>query len=81
LGESRAHGRDRSRALAIAALCVGGMVIARASDDRAMGDELRQAAMAVALELGGWPAKAKNGRRPKPKGARYSSTLPHQPGR
>ena len=46
------HSRDR--ALAIAALCVGGMVIARASDDRALGDEMRQAAMRVALELGGW---------------------------
>ena len=31
-----------------------GMVIARASDDRALGDEMRQAAMNVALELGGW---------------------------
>jgi AcrR family transcriptional regulator len=45
---------SRNSALAIAALCVGGMVIARASDDRALGDELRQAAMRVALDLGGW---------------------------
>lgn len=45
---------SRASALAITALCVGGMVIARASDDRALGDELRQAAMRVALELGGW---------------------------
>ena len=79
LGESRAHGRDRTRALAIAALCVGGMVIARASDDRALGDELRQAAMKVALELGGWPAKRTARRRAK--AASYSSTGPHQPGR
>ena len=49
------HGASsRNSALAIAALCVGGMVIARASDDRALGDELRRAAMGVALELGGW---------------------------
>ena len=48
---------SRGSALAIAALCVGGMVIARASDDRALGDELRQAAMAVALKLGGWEAR------------------------
>ena len=58
LGEK--HGRDR--ALAIAALCVGGMVIARASDDRALSDELRQAATKVALELGGWPATPKKKR-------------------
>jgi AcrR family transcriptional regulator len=47
-------GHDRTSALAIAALCVGGMVIARASDDRALADEIRDAAMTVALRLGGW---------------------------
>jgi TetR/AcrR family transcriptional repressor of nem operon len=41
-------------AQAIAALCVGGMVIARALDDRALADELRESAMSVALKLGGW---------------------------
>lgn len=45
---------ERTSALAIAALCVGGMVIARASGDRALADEVREAAMAVALRLGGW---------------------------
>jgi len=45
---------DRTAALAIAALCVGGMVIARAIDDRGLGDELRDAAMSVALKLGRW---------------------------
>jgi TetR/AcrR family transcriptional repressor of nem operon len=49
---------DRVSALAIAALCVGGMVIAKASHDGAFADELRQAAMTVALELGGWDAGA-----------------------
>ena len=49
---------SRDSALAIAALCVGGMVIARASDDRALGDELRRAAMGVALGLGGWDQSA-----------------------
>ncbi len=43
-----------ARAQAIAALCVGGMVVARAMDDRAQADELRDACMSVALELGGW---------------------------
>jgi TetR/AcrR family transcriptional regulator, transcriptional repressor for nem operon len=45
---------DGRVALSIAALCVGGMVIARASDDRAFADEVRDACMAVALRLGGW---------------------------
>lgn len=42
-------------ARAIAALCVGGMVVARAMDDRRVADELREACMTVALRLGGWP--------------------------
>jgi AcrR family transcriptional regulator len=42
------------KAQAIAALCVGGMVVARALQNRAHGDELREACMSVALELGGW---------------------------
>jgi TetR/AcrR family transcriptional regulator, transcriptional repressor for nem operon len=56
--EQGADRPNRTSALAIAALCVGGMVIARASDDRALGDELRRAAMAVALGLGGWDQSA-----------------------
>jgi AcrR family transcriptional regulator len=40
----------------IAALCVGGMVIARSIDDHALADDLREACMAVALQLGGWDA-------------------------
>lgn len=44
----------RSRALAVAALCVGGMVLARSVDDRALADEMRVAAEAAALELGKW---------------------------
>jgi TetR/AcrR family transcriptional repressor of nem operon len=43
-----------SRARAIAALCVGGMVLARSVDDRTLADDLRDACMAVALKLGGW---------------------------
>ena len=41
-------------AQAIAALCVGGMVTARAVDDDAFADKLRRASMEVALTLGGW---------------------------
>lgn len=45
---------DRATAMGIAALCVGGMVVARSIDDHALADSLRQACMAVALKLGGW---------------------------
>lgn len=51
-------------AQATAALCVGGMVVARAMEDRALADKLRDACMSVAFELGGWESgkTAKNGR-------------------
>ena len=44
----------RTKAQAMAALCVGGMVVARAMKNRETADELRDACMTVALELGGW---------------------------
>jgi len=47
-------GPSHARAQAIAALCVGGMVVARSLVDRAVADELRDACMAMALTLGGW---------------------------
>jgi AcrR family transcriptional regulator len=54
-GGSLAHRHPRRKvALAIAALCVGGMVVARASDNRALADEVRDACTEVALGLGGW---------------------------
>jgi len=52
-------GRKRHQAAqATAAMCVGGMVVARAMDDRSLADELRESCMAVALELGGWKGAA-----------------------
>lgn len=56
LGRSiREKGRRRqAKAEAIAALCIGGMVVARALAHREAADQLRDACMAVALELGGW---------------------------
>jgi len=39
------------RALARAALCVRGMVLARSIDDRSPADEIREAAMMAALAL------------------------------
>ena len=56
----------RTTAQSIAALSIGGMVVARTMVDRALADELRTACMAVALNLGGWnknqKRKSKNGR-------------------
>jgi AcrR family transcriptional regulator len=45
---------DRQRALALAGICVGGMVVARAIADAGLADELRAASAAIAFELGGW---------------------------
>jgi TetR/AcrR family transcriptional regulator, transcriptional repressor for nem operon len=52
--------RRRSTAQGIAALSIGGMVVARTMVDRALADELRSACMAVALDLGGWDKKTKS---------------------
>ena len=53
-----------ARAQAIAALCVGGMVVARSMVNRAAADGLRDACMDMALKLGGWDkaASIKNGK-------------------
>jgi TetR/AcrR family transcriptional repressor of nem operon len=53
-GLERKGDAARRRALAMASLCVGGMVLARTVEDRALGDELREAARGVALSLGRW---------------------------
>ena len=56
--------RSQNTAMAIAALCIGGMVVARSMNDRGLSDELREAATKVALELGGWtPAPSSRSRR------------------
>jgi TetR/AcrR family transcriptional regulator, transcriptional repressor for nem operon len=52
---------SRVRAQAIAALSIGGMVVARTLVDRAHADELRGSCLQVALQLGGWKV-----RKPKP---------------
>jgi len=52
------NGRHRrTTAQAIAAVSIGGMVVARTMVDRALADELRSACMSVALDLGGWDKK------------------------
>jgi hypothetical protein len=55
-------GSRRIRAQATAALCVGGMIVARAMENREGADELRDACMAVALQLGGWDTEATRNR-------------------
>ena len=50
----------RSRARAIATLCVGGMVLARSIEDRVLADEIRESAMGIALSLGQWPRQPSN---------------------
>jgi len=49
----------KPKAQAIAALCIGGMVVARTMVDRPAADELRRSCAAMALQLGGWDKKSK----------------------
>jgi TetR/AcrR family transcriptional regulator, transcriptional repressor for nem operon len=58
-GVDPADGDARQAALAIAALCVGGMVLARTIEDDALAAEIREAARLVALEVGGLDAAAR----------------------
>src|ERR1700686_1905622 len=44
------------RAQGIAAMCIGGMIVARTVVDRALADELRASCTAVAHDLAGWKA-------------------------
>jgi len=44
----------REQALVFVALCVGGMVLARGIDDRALGDELRKSAERHILAMTAW---------------------------
>jgi TetR/AcrR family transcriptional regulator, transcriptional repressor for nem operon len=57
-GVDPADGDARQAALAIATLCIGGMVLARTIDDDDLATEIREAARRVALELAGLGATA-----------------------
>jgi TetR/AcrR family transcriptional repressor of nem operon len=57
LGREVTDGSQKT-AMAIAALCIGGMVVARSMNDRDLSDGIREAARKVALQLGGWTPKA-----------------------
>ncbi len=61
-GLERAGRPDKERALAIAALCVGGMVVARSVVDPQLANTLRAPAAKSALELGGWTTRGKRRR-------------------
>jgi TetR/AcrR family transcriptional repressor of nem operon len=49
----------RTKAQAIAALCIGGMVVARTMVNREAADELRRSCASMAIQLGGWDKKSK----------------------
>ncbi|HEY6330065.1 MAG TPA: TetR/AcrR family transcriptional regulator [Blastocatellia bacterium] len=58
------HSSDQpveDRAMAIAALCIGGMVVARSLNDTRLADRLRGAAGNAAFSLGGWSALPESG--------------------
>jgi AcrR family transcriptional regulator len=58
-GDVRNRSHDTATtAQAIATLCIGGMVVARAMQNRVYADKLRDACKAVALKLGGWQQEA-----------------------
>jgi TetR/AcrR family transcriptional regulator, transcriptional repressor for nem operon len=46
--------RARDSAIAIASMCVGGMILARSIEDRTLSDEIRKATMTIALSFGEW---------------------------
>lgn len=53
------NGRPRrATAQGIAALCIGGMIVARTVPDPALADELRASCMAMARDLAGWQKPA-----------------------
>jgi TetR/AcrR family transcriptional repressor of nem operon len=61
-------------AMVIAALCIGGMVVARSMNDRELADRLREAATNGALELGGWTSALQSIQRSKINGVDGSRT-------
>lgn len=56
LGEEAANGRQK--AIALATLCIGAMVLARTFEDEALSEEVRSAAETMAIELAGFKTVA-----------------------
>jgi len=67
------------RALALAALCVGGIVTPKCVDDPVLADNLRRAAYRQALHIGGWTVPTSRRQRTMSQGRRSPSRL--HPGR
>ena len=65
----------RERALALAALCVGGIVTPKCVDDPVLADDLRRAAHRQALHIGGWTASISRRQRTMPQSGRSSHRL------
>lgn len=65
----------RERALALAALCVGGVVAPKCVDNPALADDLRRAAHRAALRIGGWATSTSRRQRTKPQSGRSSNRL------
>ena len=66
------NGASRSTAQAIAALSIGGMVVARTLVDRRLADELRASCIAAAMELGGWGKTRQSNRKKSRRSANNS---------
>jgi TetR/AcrR family transcriptional repressor of nem operon len=68
--------RRRTTAQAIAALSIGGMVVARTMIDRGLADQLRADCIAVALDLGGWDKESKSadGKSKRPRSRRVAAS-------
>ena len=58
----------RERAQAIAALSIGGMIVARSLAERGHADELRSSCLKLALKMGGWEKKQQTTRQSKRRG-------------
>ena len=65
----------RERALALAALCVGGIVTPKCVDDPVLADNLRRAAYRQALHIGGWTVPTSRRQRTMSQGRRSPSRL------
>jgi TetR/AcrR family transcriptional regulator, transcriptional repressor for nem operon len=68
----------RERALALAALCIGGMVAPKCVDDPALAGDLRRAAHRLALHIGGWTARTSGRRRTMPQSGRSPNKSPRE---
>jgi TetR/AcrR family transcriptional regulator, transcriptional repressor for nem operon len=73
----------RERALALAALCVGGIVTPKCVGDPALADDLRRAAYRQALHIGGWTAPTSKCQQTMPRSGRSPNRLapPRSPAR